>query len=264
MGKFEHKAPQRRPGRKLPVIILAVCLVAVVLLAWQMPGIVAKYTQQQNSQALLKAREFYFTSDLLQPGGASYTLNPGTNEIAFQLRNYADGLRYSEVNVSYTVSADGGTLDTASGILSGTGSSSSKTVTLSGLQPGKSYTVTAVGTGGYSQTISATFTVAAEGTGIYKNTLETPTYIQLTVWVENTSGDVVITLPDRLIPDSTDSLLANARNYSDGTYHGGNIHAGSLAEYESHVYRFFKDEGFTMSPISVTVGGRSAEETTLN
>lgn len=265
MGKYEKKAPKFRPGRKLPVIILSLVLVVVIALAWQMPDIMAKYTQQTDSQGLLKAREFYFTSDLLMAGGAEYTLNPGTSQISFELRNHADGLRYSEVNVSFTVSVEGGgTLDIASGLLTGTADSSTKTVKLSGLQPGNSYTVTATGTGGYEKVLSATFTVAAEGTGIYKNTVETPEYIQLTVWTENVSGDVQITLPDHLIPDATDSRLSAIRNYTDGSYQGGTYAAGTLGAYESHVYRFFKEDGLRLTDITVTVDERAAEETTLN
>lgn len=261
MGKYENK--QKRPFGKLPILLLLVLLIAV-LAVWQVPGLVARYTQEQSSQALLKAKEFYFTSDLLQPGGASYTLNPGTQSISFILRNHADTLRFSEVNVSYTVNVTGNaTLDSTSGILSGTGNQSTKTVTLSGLKSGESYTVTATGTGGYSQTISATFTVAGQGSGVFKHTAESAEYILLTLWTEDTSGDVSITLPDHLIPDSTDSRLAGIQNFANGSYSGGTFSAGSLSGFESHTYRFFKTPDYSAAPITVTVGGVHAVETPL-
>ncbi len=61
------------------------------------------------------------------------------------------------------------------------------------MPPGNTYTVTAIGTGGYSQTLTATINVLSGGGKLYYH-LESGEYTLLTVWNEgNTAGDVTIT-----------------------------------------------------------------------
>ena len=106
MAKYipKHSAPPRRGRFILPVLLAAVVLAgSLAAVSWNSS---AKYTKEHEEQAVAKIVEFYFGSDLLVPGGKSYTLNPGSEEFSFELRNF-DGLKASELTVNYTVTVSG-------------------------------------------------------------------------------------------------------------------------------------------------------------
>ena len=238
--KGRNMAKKHRPGRKLPLLF---ALAAAVLLSAVIWGVAAKYTQESSGSAVVRAREFYFTSDLLTESASTvYYLNPGTESVSFTLSRMEDSLRNAEgETVSWTATTTGGTLSASEGTLGET--NHTQTVTLSGLSDGGTYTVTAVGSAGYQKTLSATFKVQTSPTGFYKYLDNTdPACVLLTVWTENCSGDVTVTFPDGLIPDATDEDLSGVYNYSDGTYYGGTL-TQAYNEYESRTYRFFKRNG---------------------
>jgi len=253
-----------KPSRKR---LIWVVLLALVLLIAGIGGVSAKYVKDfGGTDALVRAKEFYFSSDLLTENGAEYTLNPGTKEITFVLRNHDDQLRYSEDAVNYTVAVEGGgTVSPNNGSLSGNEINSTVTVTLSGLQDGESYTVTATGKAGYKKSLTATFSVAKPGENVYKhldNSDLSGSYVLLTVWTENVSGEVTISFPAGLIPDATDPLLSDIQNYKDGKYQkAADGTAGDLEAYSSHTYRFFLEEPFaefTADSFFVKVNGQEA------
>ena len=67
-----------------------------------------KYMKEHQKEPLYVAENFYFESDLLRAPdntGAipAYTLKAGEKQFTFALRNHTDELRYSEVDIRYTV-----------------------------------------------------------------------------------------------------------------------------------------------------------------
>lgn len=217
-------------------------VVLIVLLCILSGGFVfAKYfTDLGNSDGTVKAGSFYFTSNLLD--GESHTLAPGSESVTFTLGNHADDLRYSEVDITYTVTVDNGaTVDKATGTLT-KGVVNDVKITISNLAPGKTYKVTAEGKGGYSKTLTATIVVPADKSKLYYDTdTSVSEYTLLTVWNEgNASGTVTITYTG--IPDNTNP------NMTDWTTNGSDKSV-TLEPYESKVFRFFGET------VAITVTG---------
>ena len=250
-GKYQKNRIQHKGS-------LRVCLLLVLILlaSGGIGTTVAKYIHSTDGKMLVKAPEFYFTSDLLtEDGKASYMLNSNVTEVEFKLSNAADDLRFSESDVVYEVSTTGGKLQCVS---SGTttaeiakklpnGRVSEVTWRLSGLEPGILYTVTAKGAAGYSQTLSATFQVADKDQNVYKNLTKSPDgYLLLTVWTHNVEGDLTISIPAGLIPDNTNPEMSEVYNVDDPTK---NSFMSSFEKYTSKTYRFF---GTTTGEIKVT------------
>ena len=238
-------------------LFLLCSVVLVAVMAYAGGTTYGRYVHQESSSGVVVAKEFYFTSDYLEPEGANYTLNPGTEEITFQLQNYADAPSSAEDDIAYTVTTTGGTLSEGSGNIA-KGDCNRANITLNGLAAGQSYTVTATGKAGYQETLSATFTVAPAEAVVYKYLEQTNAYVLLTVWTENVSGKATVTFPDGLIPDNTDVAMVNVKNYSEGHYIGTMFNdADSFsATYSTHTYRFFKEDttiNYTVDDFTVTV-----------
>lgn len=243
MAKFQKN---RRIGNRLTRKLLVILLLVMILCAAAVAGTSARYVQRSERLGVVKAKEFYFTSDYLTPGGASYTLNPGTTEITFELRNY-DGLKLSELPIKYTVKQGDNTIKEGE---IGVDEEQSVPITLSGLTPGV-YQVTATGENGYSRILSATFTVREGTEGIYKHTENYGDYVILTIWTQGVEKTASVTIPNGLIPD-----------YTDGNLHGkspSDTFSVNLDENESVSYRFFTTAAYSKAPIRVTSGGELPE-----
>lgn len=258
MAEYKSKYKKKSAGRRLPVLLLA--LVLAVAAVW---GVSARYIRQlQADDSVVKAPEFYFTSDYLLEGGATYDLNPGTASVTFVLRNHEDSLRYSPGTLSYSVTTDNGSFASSGDpvtLIQGTfADTNDVAITLYGLENGGSYTVTATGQNGYQKTITATFRVKTGDPGVYRHVENGSAYVLLTVWTKDASGQVSITFPNGLIPDTTDPTLRNIQNYN-GSYQGGTYALDTLGTYSSHTYRFFKDSAYTGGDFTVTVGGITAQ-----
>jgi hypothetical protein len=166
-----------------------VCIrIAVILFVCALAGgIFAKYFHQENAQGSVRAKEFYFTSDLLdeKSKGKTYTYAPGTTALTFELRNLEDDLRYAETDVFYRISIEAKN-DVKTSITHGDSSENAKTtgkltggksdtasVTLENLQAG-TYTVTVLGRSseeegsGYYQTLTAVFNIPDDTPVVYK------------------------------------------------------------------------------------------------
>jgi len=235
-----------RKNRIRPLLLLVLALVVISSVI----GVsYARYLKSREAKGVLSSSVMYFESDYLSKEGKEYTITG--DSVTFHLMNYPDNLRVSEVDVDYTVSVEpAATLSTSQGTLSASQKSSAE-ITVSGMQPGKTYTVTAVGQNGYSETLTATFTVSPEKTGIFHAVEQNDHFVLLTVSTENISGDVTITFPNGLIPDNTDAILA-----------GVTLNAGSFVDqesfekaYSSRTYRFFtdKDDNTSYSAENFTV-----------
>ncbi len=212
-------------------VIISTVAVVLSLCALTVGMLVAKYLNERSSNGLVRAKNFYFTSNLLD--GEKHTLAPGSTSITFTLGNHEDDLRYSEVDIEYeyTVTDDEGTeIKKETGKLT-SGEKNDAEVTVSGLDEGKTYTVTAVGKGGYSKTLTATIVVPAKETRLYYHLDDSAgEYILLTVWNEgDKAGDV--TIKYKGIPDNTNPNMANWRTEDE--------HTVTIDPHQSKVFRFF-------------------------
>ena len=249
---------------------LIICaVVAALLCAYAAGGIYGKYTHQSTGDGLVTAKEFYFESDVLaeESGGTypSYDLAPGTNSITFQLQNFADALRFAGHNIAFEIdvatsgaapavtingeSATEGTITAASenGV--------SVPVTISGLETGQTYTVTATTVGGYYKVLKASFTVGGAPTGIYTylDTAADSHYVELIIWSENAAGTVTFTAPSGLIPDISHGAILNSVVFSA---ENGNINGSCKFRY----FRETPDAPFVVNggganSFTVTMGG---------
>lgn len=249
------KAQKKGKTRKLNILLSLVF--AAVLFTALAGGVIAKYVQNSNKGGSVSASEFYFESDLLKENGKTYTLNAGTLAISFELRNFADALRYAEVDISYEITQTSGLTVSYQGDKKLEKNEKSKeTITLQGFENGKSYTVKAVGKGGYSKTLSATFIVRAEDSGFYKHTkINGDGSVVLTVWTSGISGTVFLEFPTGLIPDRRDPLLESA----------GNSVSFALGEHSSQTLRFLipNDTGENNFEFKVKLNGDLLAEETL-
>ena len=216
-------------------LIVLLVFVAVIL---SVGGVVAKYVYSYVKQANVKSPEFYFESDLLTEEGASYSLNPGTNEVQFVLKNHPDSLRFSTNEINFTLSLSGtagATLSQLEGTISAV-QNGSVTITISNLVDGGSYNVTVLGDSGYEKTLSASFTVKSTQPLLYKRITKTLEYVELTVWTENLAGEVLITFPLGLIPDNTREGMEGVQTPVAPATHGS--FTNDFEKYYSRTYRF--------------------------
>lgn len=251
---------------KVPLLILGALLVLIALIS---VGVYAKYISTRGKpDGTVTSQNFYFESDYLKENGATYTVNPSTSgtDIPFELMNYADEYRASDFAVEYTVTvvaSDGSTpsVTNKSAVLTKSGDTKQATVTINNAKPGVTYTVTAVGqTGekGYTKTLSASFTVNPIKENAYMHVEDKGEYVTLTVWTENLTGNVTITLDNasELLPDNTDPRMLGWKSDND-TYTDE-----FTTEYSSYKYRFFKSDinkTYNNAFFEVKVGAKTAE-----
>lgn len=258
-GKHQIKA---KPWKHRGFLVL---LVLILLTTGGIGVAAAKYIQNSTGKMLLKAPEFYFTSEYLTADNSKFELNTDTTQLEFYLRNSADNLRYSEVDISYTLSLEK-SVPEASGQLSQTGgtlpagSVKSQKIILSDMAPGVTYTVTATGEAGYSQTISATFKVGENDENLYKNLSESSDgYLLLTVWSHNISGDLSVTFPTHLIPDNTNPGMESV--FNKDTNKDAAFTVVDFGKYSSQTYRFFGSA--TVDQFNVEIGNHRAAPSIL-
>lgn len=249
----KHK---RRHTPIRPTLLIAVGLLLLLAIG----GVFAKYVWNNGGRNLLSAKAFYFTSDLLASKSEKYVLNSTATEMSFTLGNNADKLRYSDDTINYSITLEcksgenKAVLSRTSGTLVGNKVSTTE-ITVTGLEKGKTYLITATGEAGYKQTLSAEITVSSDNENIFKY-LDTSNdaYVLLTIWTENVDGIMTIEVQKAgLIPDNTDPVLETVYNYKDGSY---TAMTGSDAitdednyqsKYSSYTYRFFRNVSGTYS-----------------
>lgn len=266
-GKYEKTTGKtsRFPGSltsRLILLLAASLLVCVGIVA-------AKYIQNASGDSVFHAPEFYFYSNRLSATPKSYTLNSDVTSVSFILTNYADDLRFSELDIEYSIQVtDDDGNDSQSAVLIVTGDStltgkvkSLVTVDLTNLKPGVTYTVTATGTAGYTQTLTANFTVSDKDENVYKH-LDTThdEYIVLTVWTHNVTGPLTIDFPAGLIPDNTNPGMEGVQNFKEGAYKADKFTVVGFPKYSSQTYRFFRTGGaYTVEQFDVYIGEKTYE-----
>lgn len=251
---------RREEKKKYMFAGAAVCLVVLVALIGTAIG---RYQRQIRSEGYARAKEFYFTSDFLD--GRTHTITPEGTAAAFTftLGNHADDLRFSEVDITYEVTVTPGNGVTVhygnTGKKLANGEKHDDKVTVEGLTPGETYTVTATGTGGYQKTLTATVKVLSTEPKVYKYLDTTSSeYVLLTVWAQGYRGSVTITPPPAkgLIPDNTDPVM---KDVLTGAVITDTTSFSDDSGYSSHTYRFF-GSGVTAADFAVTYDGSKTAE----
>ena len=206
----------------------------------------AKYVQTKDNTATAAAVNAYFTSDLLD--GTTHTISPnsdGTASVTFRLQNHADELRYSEADLTYTVTVDNGATVSPDGGTIQAGKNHDADITLSGLKAGQSYTVTATTSEPYVMKLTGTIQVSAVNSGITVSTEDKTQYVLVTVSTADYSGNVTLNYPAGLIPDNTDSMMASWTT-------GKAAQTFKMDANSAHIFRFFKDTGYSGNGSEVT------------
>ncbi len=252
------KTTRSNGGKKLNILAieLAACIILTAVLAGTVIG---RYRRQFNSYGSVRALNFYFTSDFLD--GGTHPIAPGTKDFTFNLSNHADDLRYSEMDITYTVEVTKADGSEAAGVkveINGTsgkdgkmstGSTVNDTVRISNLEPGD-YIITVTATGkksdadssvsGYNKTLKATIQIPAEDAKLFQNIVNTSEYLQLTVWNEG-DREGIVSIEYTGIPDNTNPNMTAAdwaRSDDTGSKTKENI---TIEPYSSKVFRFFGD-----------------------
>lgn len=248
---------KRRLATIIGVVLLCSALITIGL-------VYASYVKSINNKGYAVMKEFYFTSNLLD--GGTHSLNPGSTDISFTVGNHADNLRFSEVDIAYSVSVNDLTDESSSVVVTGEsgtiagGSVNDMSVTLSELIPGHRYEIIAAGDGGYHQELRAIIVVPQSEPKLYYylDTTISDEYVVLTVWAQGYSGAVIVAPPPTLIPDNTDPVM---RDVTTGQHSFTDNTSFADDEYSSHAYRFF---GNGVSVNDFTVSGNSAVSVEVN
>ncbi|MBU5481401.1 hypothetical protein KQI91_09330 [Blautia sp. MSJ-19] len=247
MKKKRNRRKKRRDtiaGLSRTVVFLALFCVFLGMLTF----VAAKYIRQTEKTSVANAQEFYFTSDLLDGNVHQVsTQTDGMASVTLTLMNHADELRYSEVDIAYTVTVTdangneetGITVDPAKGSIA-KGENHDAEIKVSGLKAGEKYVITASTDNTYAKTLTGTVSVNAVDSQVYASVKDGGVYIEVTVWTtESSVSNMILKYCAGLIPDNTDTQLKNAVTASTDT----SIQIGESGIWTantSHVYRFFK------------------------
>ena len=227
-------AKQMADRRKIAVVLL---VAAVVVAVGGISSYAAKYAHKETGEKNATSEEFYFTSDLLTSDGSKrYELPVGTTSVTFELRNYADDLRWGASDVSYTYSVDGGA-ETSGKIVRNASKGTAVSVTVDGLSAGE-HTVTATSTSPYAQTLSAKFVIADADTGLSTRVEDSSgdAYATLIVSTKEYEGNITVSWPVGVIADQTQD------EFKDTSGNAGGSIPTRVEKYSSYSFRFFKTD----------------------
>ena len=249
MKKFKREKKQNKKiDLKFNLFINFILLAAIPVILISIT--VAKYLQEEENDIVFESNAFYFNSNLLSEdqNSSTYTYSKGEDIIQIDLINNLDELRYSEVDIKYEVKITdiyGNSVKDKSGktISSITGTLSKNTVDteiveFTNLATGN-YLITATSLEPYKKTIQGLFNITEgnkELTLSVNDSQESP-ILQVTVLSEDYSGNIVLTWPEGVAPDSTNKLLETANQ----GYAGGEIEINFEANSE-YTFKFFKEE----------------------
>ncbi len=206
-------------NRKKSSLLAALCFfTALALLLSGGAVTLARYIQETQRDGLAVAKPFYFSSDKLEEEPQYYQLDStgGTSvEIRFQLRNYVDKLRCTDVNFSceYKVTAEDGTvLDSGTRSFTG-GAQKDEQISLTAdsayFAGDKRVTVTASTQSPYQKTISAQFGFAKGQEQLQWSVSQQGGAMVLEIG-GGAGNSVTVSWPDTLVPDRSNSVLAGA------------------------------------------------------
>lgn len=225
MKEQKRRRTFKRRSTKSRILLILLCI-ALLVTAGVAGGVLAKYVREYSAKDSVIPSSFVFRSDYLVEGGKTYNVY-GTSAAITLYNN--DGLNTAESNITYSVTATGGTVTGAGTSLTGN-TNSSKTFTLTGAI-GSTITVTATATAPYTKTISATF-VFNQDTANYKIT-DNGNHVVLDVYTAETAiNGVTISFGSNFAPDNNNELMSS---WTSGT--GGTVNFAANSHY---TFVFFK------------------------
>jgi len=242
--------------KNVKVKILLLTLSLILVIGGTIGVTYSRYIHKVEKDGVLTTPNFYFESDLLTADNKAYEFSAGTKTVSFTLMNYLDAFHVSpqDMYVSYSVSEKGGSLlqKSDADIILTKNTQSSTTITVNGLEDGKTYEVIAVGMykkdgtqPTFVDSLYATFTVKEEELTFYAH-LDTSesAYVEFTIRTTGLGGTATVTFPAGLIPDPFDAILAGIDNYDDlnDCYLAGAIPNISMNKNESIKFRFYKED----------------------
>ena len=203
MKKISREKTRHKKWNALLPYLLAGTALAVLLVGF----IAARYILKWDGSQIAASGDFYFTSDMLEETKAEYNIDPGADRFEIHLYNYADAERISSKEITYTVTADNGTVGSAGGNLAG-GSESTAAITITPNSGAADITVTATATKPYKKTIQAVFH-RSEGSyyTVEDKTGNRAAVLTMTCTHLNDTKEITITLPSGIVPDATDSRI---------------------------------------------------------
>lgn len=222
--------------------IFSVLSFALILTCILVP-VFAKYIKTQNNNVNISSKEFYFTSDLLdvpQTNGTfpEYILGKGTDTISFNLNNYEDDLRFTTIDIKYSIKVTNSS-DTVvfeeEGTLNTSSSKVSKSFEITSLVS-DTYIVEVNSTSPYQKTLKGKFEIQEADNDITYTVSDgaSSTIVMLTITVSDYSGNINIKWPTGVSPDNSDPLLAGAIDTNNYT-----VNFNSYSEY---TFIFFKTD----------------------
>ena len=201
--------------KRLIIILLIIVLVLPVGITF------SRYVTQIIKNYIMEANNFFFNSDKLVDGGASYGINNwggvGNIEIQFQLNNHKNNILTSDADIAYTLTTtcDASVicnLSESSGVIQKAEKTDNFTLTVvprRAFNDGESITasVSATSSSPYVKTLSATFTATVGKRGIsyeitdtasspyliFKITNAQDTYKVITAFSGHAVGDLLTT-----------------------------------------------------------------------
>lgn len=210
-------------------------------------GVFAKYYYKYETNSLYEAENFYFSSDLLKAEGTTYDYKKGVDTIKINISNNIDTLRYTETNIDYQVSItdiNGNTvvdknnqsITKVNGTLNGDKINSTE-IAFNNLQDG-TYKVIATSLAPYKKTLEAIFVIANNDNNIYYEVSDSAgsTVLYLTITSNDYKGNVNVTIPSGLLPDSIDEKMASVNLENSRTM---SVNLNNNAEYS---FKFFKED----------------------
>lgn len=219
---------------------LWILLVGIVIGSCFFGGYYAKYAHKESMDKDVKSERFYFTSNYLTENGKKYTLSSGTKQVDIELYNYADNKRISDSTISYKYTVNGG--DENQGSIVGKNKFSS-TIELTNLSQG-TYEVVVQATSPYTKTLKGTFEIPEEEDSITYSVDDSQgsPYVILTVSTNDYEGNIQISWPDGVIPDTTQEEFENVDTWKNNKYESGTKSIPVSKKYSSYTFQFLKTD----------------------
>lgn len=230
-------------NKRRAAAVISVLLVAALSL-FIIPTF-AKYIVKKGEQSEITSRNFYFSSNFLKSDEVP-TYEIYGNAVTFAVRNYIDSWRINGTDIDFTVTADSGTVDRSNGRLTGA-TSSSKNITLSYVfakdELQKEITVSATGTGDFTQTLKAKFVLFKPGSFMYQmKDQANRDYAELYIYTGNTAQNVTLSWDNAelVIDETNDYVFGNVHNQTSPEK--SNVQIDNIAADTTVKIVFFKKD----------------------
>lgn len=170
---------KRNAAKKRRIIIMETGGLAVFCILFSfIPSVTAKYIKQTEIKGVAIAREFYFSSNLLD--GSMHQITAGEDgraSVSFVLMNYEEERKYSEVDIDYVVTVEEEDGDKENDVVISPaagkipkGMPDHVEIMVSGLTAEHTYRINASTDNTYTKTLTGTVKVGTEDEQMYLST----------------------------------------------------------------------------------------------